>query len=126
MSRVASIWVVVFGALVLLSTSGGAMAQSVVINDVPLVTTRTPVTMGGSMLLPMRDVFEALQSEVKWFASEQKVMVLEGPVTHAQYVVDLDGRFADLESQMRRTWHEAVQIRIFRRRVPADTEKVVV
>jgi hypothetical protein len=59
-------------------------------------------------------------------ASEQKVMVLEGPVTHAQYVVDLDGRFSDLESQMRRTWHEAVQIRIFRRRSPADTEKVVV
>ncbi len=59
-------------------------------------------------------------------ASEQKVMVLEGPVTHAQYVIDVDGCFTDLESQTRRVWHEAPQIRIFKRRMPADTEKTVV
>jgi len=33
------------------------------------------------MLLPMRDVFEALQSEVKWFGSEQKVMAVRGQTT---------------------------------------------
>lgn len=58
--------------------AGGAWAQSVVINGVPLVTSRSPVTFGGSMLLPMRDVFEALNSEVKWFAAEQKVMAVRG------------------------------------------------
>lgn len=82
MSRVSSIWFMgVVVAVLLLGAIGGAMAQSVVINGVPLVTTRTPVTMAGSMLLPMRDVFEALQSEVKWFASEQKVMAVRGQTT---------------------------------------------
>lgn len=59
-------------------TASGALAQSVVINGVPLVTTRTPLNVGGSILLPMRDVFEALNSEVKWFASEQKIMATRG------------------------------------------------
>lgn len=68
-------------AILPILAQGVAPAQSVVINGVPLVTSRTPVTMGGSMLLPMRDVFEALQSEVKWFASEQKVMAIRGQTT---------------------------------------------
>lgn len=57
---------------------GGAQAQSVVINGTPLVTSRAPVTISGSMLLPMRDVFEALGSEVKWFAAERKIMAVRG------------------------------------------------
>lgn len=59
-------------------TVGAAWGQSVVINGVPLVTTRTPVTFAGTMLLPMRDVFEALNSEIKWFASEQKIVATRG------------------------------------------------
>jgi len=65
----------------LIALQAGALGQSVVINGVPLVTSLTPVTMGGSMLLPMRDVFEAMQSEVKWFASEQKIMAIRGQTT---------------------------------------------
>jgi hypothetical protein len=57
---------------------GSAQAQSVVINGTPLVTSRAPVTIAGSMLLPMRDVFEALGSEVKWFAAERKIMAVRG------------------------------------------------
>lgn len=60
---------------------GTALGQTVIINGIPLVTTRTPVMRQGSLLLPMRDVFEALQSEVKWFASEQKVMAIRGQTT---------------------------------------------
>jgi hypothetical protein len=75
-------WLVLLLVLALpLSVHGVATAQSVVINGIPLITSRTPVTMAGSMLLPMRDVFEALQSEVKWFASEQKVMAIRGQTT---------------------------------------------
>jgi hypothetical protein len=75
-------WLAPLLALALpLVLQAGALGQSVVINGVPLVTSRTPVTMGGSMLLPMRDVFEALQSEVKWFALEQKVMAIRGQTT---------------------------------------------
>lgn len=59
----------------------GAFGQSVAINGVPLMTSRSPVNIGGNLLLPMRDVFEALQSEVKWFASEQKVMAIRGQTT---------------------------------------------
>jgi hypothetical protein len=66
-------------ALALLCAS--AHAQSVVINGVPLVTSHSPVTMSGTMLLPMRDVFEALGSEVKWFASERKIMAVRGQTT---------------------------------------------
>jgi hypothetical protein len=64
--------------IILASAAGAALAQSVVINGVPLVTSRSPVMARGSMLLPMRDVFEALNSEVKWFPAEQKVMATRG------------------------------------------------
>lgn len=64
--------------ITLLLPLGCAFGQSVVINGVPLVTSRTPVTFAGTMLLPMRDVFEALNSQIKWFASEQKIMATRG------------------------------------------------
>lgn len=64
--------------LVLCLCQGVTWPQSVVINGVPLVTTRTPVNMAGSILLPMRDVFEALNSEIEWFASERKIMATRG------------------------------------------------
>lgn len=66
------------GLLCCILLASVASAQKVVINGVPLVTSRSPVTMGGSMLLPMRDVFEALQAEIKWFASEQKIVAVRG------------------------------------------------
>lgn len=69
------------GVVLLLFAQGGALGQSVVINGVSLVTTRTPVTIGGSVLLPMRDVFEALQAEVKWFPSERKIIAIRGQTT---------------------------------------------
>lgn len=69
------------GMVLLLVAQGGVLGQAIVINGVRLVTTRPPVTVRGSMLLPMRDVFEALQSEVKWFPSEQKVMAIRGQTT---------------------------------------------
>lgn len=74
-------WIWALPMVVLISLSfavGGAWGQSVVINGVPLVTTRTPVTYAGTMLLPMRDVFEALQSTVKWLESEQKITATRG------------------------------------------------
>ncbi|MBU0607634.1 MAG: copper amine oxidase N-terminal domain-containing protein, partial [Armatimonadetes bacterium] len=75
-------WLVLLATLALpLLLQGVALGQSVVINGIPLITSRTPVTMGGSMLLPMRDVFEALESEVKWFANEQKAMAIRGQTT---------------------------------------------
>lgn len=55
-----------------------ALAQSVVINGVALITSHPPMTMGGSMLLPMRDVFEALNSDVKWREADQRIMATRG------------------------------------------------
>lgn len=72
---------VLMGVVLLLAAQGAVLGQSVVINGVKLVTTRSPVTIGGTMLLPMRDVFEALQSEVKWFAAERKVIATRGQTT---------------------------------------------
>lgn len=58
--------------------AGSASAQSVFINGVRLVTSHPPVTMSGSMLLPMRDVFEALNSEVKWREADQRILATRG------------------------------------------------
>lgn len=69
------------GVVLLLVAQGGVLGQSVVINDVPLVTTCTPVTIGGSILLPMRDVFEALHSDVRWFPTERKITATRGHTT---------------------------------------------
>lgn len=70
------------GSVVALATlTGSAFAASVVINGAPLVTSRSPVNVGGSMLLPMRDVFEALNAEVKWFAPQQMILAIRGATT---------------------------------------------
>ena len=73
--------IVVLSMMLLLVAAPQVMASSVYINGVPLVTSNPPVTMQGSMLLPMRDVFEALDAEVKWFAAERKIMAIRGQTT---------------------------------------------
>lgn len=72
-----------FAALLIcaLLVTSGAFAQRVMINGAPLVTSLSPVNLGGSMLLPMRDVFVALGAEIKWFASEQKIVAVRGQTT---------------------------------------------
>lgn len=67
--------------LVLVVMTSSAFAASVVINGVPLVTSRSPVNVGGSMLLPMRDVFEALNAQVKWFAAQQMIVAIRDNTT---------------------------------------------
>lgn len=62
-------------------TAPATAAPQVVINGQPLVSSLTPLTISGTMLLPMRDVFEALQAEVKWFASERRIMAVRGDTT---------------------------------------------
>ncbi|MEI6500420.1 MAG: stalk domain-containing protein, partial [Armatimonadota bacterium] len=62
------------------SWAGGVWAQSVVINGVQLITSHPPMTMAGSMLLPMRDVFEALNSDVKWRESDQRITATRGAI----------------------------------------------
>jgi hypothetical protein len=66
-----------------LAVVGTGQAASVMINGQPLVTSRSPLTLGGSMLLPMRDVFEALNAEVKWFAQQQQIIAIRGATTIA-------------------------------------------
>ncbi|MEI6500333.1 MAG: stalk domain-containing protein [Armatimonadota bacterium] len=72
-----------FAALLIcaLLVTSGAFAQRVVINGSPLVTSLSPQSVGGSMLLPMRDVFVALGAEIKWFAAEQKIVAVRGQTT---------------------------------------------
>ena len=48
---------------------------------------------------------------------------IEGPVTHAQYVIDLDGFFTDLSSSMKRQWRHAEAIKIFCRKEAADVKR---
>lgn len=84
------------GGLILLLSAGTALAQSVVINGTPLVTSRLPVNMRGNLMLPMRDVFEALNSEIKWFAAERKVMATRG---HTVIELWLDVPFATINGQ---------------------------
>ncbi len=50
---------------------------------------------------------------------------IEGTVTHAQYVLDLDGFYTDLSSSMKRQWLRAESIRIFCRKDAADIERAV-
>ena len=50
---------------------------------------------------------------------------VEGPISHAQYVIDLDGRFTDMASQRNRTWLEAREIRIFREQLPIGVEQMI-
>jgi hypothetical protein len=76
----ARVWALA-GAMLLLVAQGGALGQSVVINGVRLATTRKPVTVGGTMLLPMRDVFEALHAQVNWFAAGKRVVGVRGETT---------------------------------------------
>jgi len=45
-------------------------------------------------------------------------------VSHAQYVIDLAGRFTDMASQIQRTWHDCGEIRIFKEKLPANTERI--
>ncbi|MHB8995612.1 MAG: copper amine oxidase N-terminal domain-containing protein [Armatimonadota bacterium] len=67
--------------ILLLIAQGGVLGQSIIINDVRLVTTRNPVTVRGSILLPMRDVFQALQAQVNWFPAERRITAIRGRTT---------------------------------------------
>ncbi|NPV45483.1 MAG: copper amine oxidase N-terminal domain-containing protein [Armatimonadetes bacterium] len=67
--------------LALLGMTSSVFAASVVINGAPLITSRSPVNVSGSILLPMRDVFEALNAEVKWFAAQQMILAIRGNTT---------------------------------------------
>jgi hypothetical protein len=82
--------------LILLLSAGTVLAQSVVINGTPLVTSRLPVNMRGNLMLPMRDVFEALNSEIKWFAAERKIMATRGNTVIELW---LDVPFATINGQ---------------------------
>jgi hypothetical protein len=50
----------------------------VLVNDQPLTTSHPPITRAGVMLLPMRDVFEALKVAVKWYPEERKIEARRG------------------------------------------------
>jgi hypothetical protein len=50
---------------------------------------------------------------------------IEGPVTHAQYVIDVDGFYTDLTSSMKRQWLRAECIKIFSRKDAADSKRMV-
>ncbi|MHB0938301.1 MAG: copper amine oxidase N-terminal domain-containing protein [Armatimonadota bacterium] len=80
--------------LLLLTASLAALAQGgialpaevystpgphVVVNGVLL---QAPVQkMGGSLLLPMRAVFEALQAQVRWYPAAQQIIAIRGATT---------------------------------------------
>ncbi|MEN6302385.1 MAG: copper amine oxidase N-terminal domain-containing protein [Armatimonadia bacterium] len=66
------------GVVLLLVAQSVVLGQSVVVNGIPLTMTHKPVIIAGKILLPMRDVFEALQCEVKWVPAQQTITATRG------------------------------------------------
>jgi hypothetical protein len=56
---------------------------------------------------------------------ERRGVVLDGPVAHAQSVIDLDGFYTDMGSQLKRNWLQAKEIKVFKRKLPEDVKKIV-
>lgn len=48
----------------------------------------------------------------------------ESPVAHAQYVIDLDGYFTDMDSQLKKQWAKIAELKVFKRRLPEGTERI--
>jgi len=69
----------------------------------------------------------AMEENADGFASKLQggQASIEGPVTHAQYVIDLDGFYTDLTSSMKRQWLRAECVKIFCRKDAADSKRVV-
>lgn len=66
------------GVLLLLVAQSAVLGQSIVINGVALKVTRKPLTADGNVLLPMRDVFEALQADVRWLPDKHMIVATRG------------------------------------------------
>ncbi|MGE5530550.1 MAG: copper amine oxidase N-terminal domain-containing protein [Bacteroidota bacterium] len=66
------------GLVLLLLAQSAVLGQSVVVNGVPLTLMRKPVVIAGNILLPMRDVFEALQAKIKWLPGQHTITAVRG------------------------------------------------
>jgi hypothetical protein len=66
------------GVVLLLLAQSAVLGQSVVVNGTPVKMTRKPVVIGGNILLPMRDVFEALQAKIKWLPGQHTITATRG------------------------------------------------
>ena len=62
-------------------TTTAALSQgppSVLVDGQPLRTAQPVLNREGVLLLPMRDVFEALHAQVRWYACERKIEARRG------------------------------------------------
>ncbi|MDD2671169.1 MAG: hypothetical protein PHG91_00580 [Syntrophales bacterium] len=57
--------------------------------------------------------------------NHQGIAVINTAVSHAQYMVDLDGRYTDMTSQMNKSWRDSVAIRIFRQKTRRDISRAI-
>lgn len=71
--------VFLFG-LLLIAVAGfaGPAPPTIVLDGQILQTAQPPVMRDASLLLPMRDVFQALQATVLWFVKERKIEARHG------------------------------------------------
>jgi hypothetical protein len=52
-------------------------------------------------------------------------MDIQGHIMHEQYIIDLDGCYTDMASQLKRNWLQAKEIKVFKRKLPEDVKKIV-
>ncbi len=79
-----------------------------------------PAFLHDDFIQTMEERGEALASQIK----ENGGIVVDGPLEHAQYVIDLDGYYTDMRSQFKKEWLKATDIKVFKRKLPKGTEKI--
>ena len=79
-----------------------------------------PAFLHDDFVKMMGERSEKLAEQIK----EKGGISVDGPLEHAQYVIDLDGYYTDMESQFKREWLQATDIKVFKRRLPKETEKI--
>lgn len=72
-------------------------APQVYLNGQPLATSVAPITVNGSTLVPMRDIFEALGATVQWNALSQSITAQKGD---KNINLQIDNRNAIVDGQM--------------------------